>query len=49
VYLHDNGGTASATGLIADTLNVCSSTLNITSYNNAPGNASPLNSVQLVE
>lgn len=49
VYLHDNGGTVSATGLIADTLDVCSSTLNITSYNKSPGNASPLNSVQLVE
>lgn len=49
VYLHDNGGTASATGLIADMLSVCSSTLNITSYNNSPGNHSPLNSIQLVE
>lgn len=49
VFLHDNGGTASATGLIADTLNVCSSTLNITSYNNYPGNASPLNKIALVE
>jgi hypothetical protein len=49
VYLHDNGGTASATGLISDSLSVCSSTLNITSYNNSPGNASPLNSIQLVE
>lgn len=49
VYLHDNGGGTTATGLIADTLNVCSSTLNITSYNNAPNNASPLNSIQLVE
>jgi hypothetical protein len=49
VYLHDNGGTASATGLVSDTLYVCSSTLNITSYNNAPNNHSPLNSVQLVE
>ena len=49
VYLHDNGGTVSATGLVADTLNVCSSTLNITSYNNYPGNASPLNKIALVE
>jgi hypothetical protein len=49
VYLHDNGGSASATGMIADTVTVCSSTLNITSYNNTPGNNSPLNSIQLVE
>jgi hypothetical protein len=50
VYLHDNGGSGvSATGLISDTLNICSSSLTINSYNNAPGNASPLNSIQLVE
>jgi hypothetical protein len=49
VYLHDNGGSVSAASLVADTLNVCSSTLNITSYNYYPNNASPLKSVQLVE
>jgi hypothetical protein len=49
VYLHDNGGSVSATGLIADSLDVCSSSLNITSYNDSPGNSSPLNSIQLVE
>lgn len=49
VYLHDNGGGTTATGLISDTLSICSSTLTITSYNNSPGNSSPLNSVQLVE
>jgi hypothetical protein len=49
VYLHDNGGGVSATGLISDTLNICSSQLSIASYNYAPGNASPLNTVALVE
>jgi hypothetical protein len=49
VYFHDNGGSTSAAGLISDTLNLCSSSLTITSYNNYPNNASPLISVQLVE
>lgn len=49
VYLHDNGGSVSATGLISDSLDVCSSSLSITSYNDSPGNYSPLNSIQLVE
>lgn len=49
VYLHDNGGGTTATGLIADTLDVCSSTFTISSYNKASGNASPLNKVSLVE
>jgi hypothetical protein len=49
VYLHDNGGGTTATGLIADSLDVCSSTLTINSYNTAAGNASPLVTVALVE
>ena len=49
VYLHDNGGGVTATGLVSDKLLVCSSQLSIESYNNAPGNASPLNQVSLVE
>jgi Flp pilus assembly protein TadG len=49
VYLHDNGGSATATGVISDTLNICSSDLSIYSYNNVTGSASPLNSVSLVE
>ena len=49
VYLHDNGGGTTATGLIADTLDVCSSTLTITSFNSNPSNNSPLNTVALVE
>jgi Flp pilus assembly protein TadG len=49
VYLQDNGGGVTATGVIADTMNIKSSSLTIPSYSAAHPTTTPLRAVTLVE
>ena len=49
VFLQDNGGSVSASGVVADTMFIKSSTLNITGYSAAHPTTTPLRSVTLVE
>jgi Flp pilus assembly protein TadG len=49
VTLHDQGGGATASGLIADTVNLASSTLTINNYSTANPYTTPLRQVQLTE
>lgn len=49
VYLQDNGGGVTATGVFANTMKIKSSTLNIPSYNSAHPTTTPLRVVTLVE
>lgn len=49
VYLQDNGGGVTASGLIADTMFVKSSTLNITNYSGANPTTTPFRQIKLIE
>lgn len=49
VTLHDQGGGTTATGLIADTVNLASSTMTINNYSQANPYTTPLRAVQLTE
>jgi Flp pilus assembly protein TadG len=49
VSLHDQGAGATASGLIADTFNMASSTMTIDNYSNANPFTTPLRRVQLTE
>jgi Flp pilus assembly protein TadG len=49
VTLHDQGGGTTASGLIADTVNMASSTMTINNYSNANPFTTPLRRVQLTE
>jgi len=49
VYLQDNGGGVTATGVIADTMYIKSSSLTIPSYSAAHPTTTPLRAVTLVE
>jgi hypothetical protein len=49
VYLQDNGGGVTASGVFANTMFIKSSTLTIPSYSNANPNTTPLRLVSMVE
>jgi hypothetical protein len=49
VTLHDNGGGVVATGLVANTLTVNSSSIRLPNYNTANAKTTPLTQIILVE
>jgi hypothetical protein len=49
VSMHDAGGGVTASGLIAGTVNIATSSLTINNYSNANPNTTPLKQVQLTE